>query len=286
MAGLMTPNSLDELAACLAIGNVRVVAGGTDWFVRDVESFGEEDTLIDLSGVAELRGVTLQGGGLRIGAGETMTSLAGSPLVRTHAACLAEAAEHVGSWQIRNRATLGGNLAGGSPAADTPPALMALDATAEILSLRGTRSCSVEGIVAQGRAALAPDEVLVAFTIPLPEGRISAFGKVGSRKEVSIARLNLAASLRRSGGSLSNARVVVGTLGSAGRLCPGAGEILIGSLDLEERRRAFCSALVAVVEAAIPGRSTLPYKRSAILALGEDVFDALMRTSDEGRGRS
>ena len=265
-ARLWTPASLGELKELLACEGTRLVAGGTDWFVREGRepSEGIFANLADLSGVSELRGIALQGPGegksLRIGAGETMTLLSQDPLVRGSALCLAEAAACVGSWQIRNRATLGGNLAGGSPAADTPPALCALDASAVILSPRGTRETPVAELVeraAKGEKALVPDEAFVAFLVPAVPGRVSAFGKVGSRREVTIARLNLAVSARLDGARLADARVFLGTLGSAGRRVPEA-ELALGMEDPEACGQAFCDILAEAVDAAIPWRSRAP----------------------------
>lgn len=288
MARLSTPASLEELKGLLACEGTRLVAGGTDWFVREAREPSDAlfSTLVDLSGVPELRGVALEAREgeniLRIGAGETMTALAQDPLVRALALCLAEAAACVGSWQIRNRATLGGNLAGGSPAADTPPALCALGASAVVLSPRGTREVPVTELVgraAKGGRVLAPDEALAAFLVPSVPGRVSAFGKVGSRREVTIARLNLAVSARFDGTRFTEARVFLGTLGSPGRRAPEA-ESALGTGDPEARARTFLEALAGAVDAAIPGRSTRPYKRSVVRALGEDVLEALLKRTE------
>lgn len=289
MARLSTPASLEELKELLAQEETRLVAGGTDWFVREPRELPDNMTLADLSGIPELRGVALEGREeektLRIGAGETMTALSQNALVRASALCLAESAARVGSWQIRNRASLGGNLAGGSPAADTPPALCALGASAVILSPRGAREAPVTELVeraAKGEKALAPDEAFVAFLLPVLPGRVSAFGKVGSRREVTIARLNLAAAARFDGERFSDARVFLGTLGSAGRRAAEA-EHVLETAEPQVRTGAFCEALANEVDAAIPGRSTRPYKRSAVRALGEDILGALMKRSREVR---
>jgi carbon-monoxide dehydrogenase medium subunit len=286
------PGSLDELLALLKERNIRnesppiFVAGATDWTVRlrndENLRFPEDAVFADLSGIEELKGITPGSGEIRIGATATMTSVSENESVRRYAACLAQAASSVGSWQIRNRATLGGNLANASPAADTPAALAALDAFAVLVSSRGERELPVCAVPAGLNAtALEPGELITAFRIPLSPIRISAFKKVGSRSQMSIARLNLAVSAVPADGKLENVRVFAGTLGSAVLRCSSAEKILSQmtvenlssdrngkiSSDLDE----FREALVAAVEEAIPGRSTLPYKRSAIRALGLDV---------------
>lgn len=276
MTELLAPDSLEALLP-LMDGSARLVAGGTDWFVRHGRDPWGVTRLVDLSGVGALLGIALEDGALTVGAGETMARVAAHPLVHAHAACLAEAASSVGSWQIRSRATLGGNLANASPAADTPPALAALGASARILSPRGPREAEVQTLIDEKDGALGADELLLAFRIPVSRC-VSAFGKVGSRREVSIARLNLAvcASSGSAPGTFGNARVVIGTLGNAGRRCPAA-EAALALPDREGQRDAFCAALADAVDAAIPGRSTRPYKRSAVQALGEDTLDRMRR---------
>ena len=276
---LFCPSGTDELLAFLKghDGPLSFVAGGTDWTIRRrADGIPHGAAVVDLSGVSGFRGISIRDGWLRIGAMETMSAVAKDAGLMAAARCLCEAAASVGLLQIRNSATLGGNLANASPAADTPIALAALDATAELLSPRGSRVLPVaeipEGL---NRTALAPDEAIAAFRIPLAPRRVSAFLKIGSRREVSIARLNIAASLVSRGGGTSDARVCIGTLGRAIRRAHAAEEILNASgFDGSDD---FCDALVDLVERAIPGRHSLPYKRSAMRALGEDILAVLRR---------
>jgi carbon-monoxide dehydrogenase medium subunit len=288
MNALYTPGSLSGLLVLLAehAGGCVLVAGGTDVLAKrrrgstggTTDGSRTDPSVIDLSGVEEMRGIALHDDTLRIGALETMTAIAENPLVTRYAACLAAAAACLGSWQIRNRATIGGNIANASPAADTPPALAALDAVAVAVSPRGSREVPVSAaFVAANRSVLEQDEVLTELRIPLTPRRISAFGKIGSRREVSIARLNLAVAIGADARSPVSVRVFAGTLGKAVLRCPGAEAALPGPESPGGARDAFCAALAAAVETAIPGRATLPYKRSAIQALGEDVLAVLDR---------
>jgi carbon-monoxide dehydrogenase medium subunit len=283
MDDFVTASSLEELFSFLrknARENgkpVRFVAGGTDWAIkRRADAYKSIDSVsvcFDLSGIGELKGIARLPNDILVGAMETMTSVAENEDLRRHAACLAEAAASVGSWQIRNRATLGGNLANASPAADTPVALSALDAVALLASPRGRRELPVSQVpTGPNSNVLEADELIAAFRIPLERERVSAFGKVGSRSQVSIARLNLAVSV-----SQGKARVFAGTLGTAVRRCPQAEKSIAAPYAGAE---SFCEALAAEVREAIPGRSTLLYKQSAARALGLDLWAALSR---EGR---
>ena len=273
----LMPATLTELLDILKhdSDHVFLVAGGTDFMVRHSHRLPPEARLIDLSGLSELKGISLEGDELAIGALETMTRVSQNIMIQQRAAALAAAAGRVGSWQIRSRGTVGGNLANASPAADTPPALSALGAEALIVSPEGRRRVAVEEVIlGPNKSAINKNEVLIGFRLPVRPGRVSAFGKIGSRTEVSIARLNLAAMAAvDSGGAVTGARVFLGTLGLAARRVSEAEECLINNGLRDEE--AFAEALSAGVEQAIPGRSTMPYKCSAVRALGRDVLDNL-----------
>jgi len=257
-----------------------IVAGGTDWVIKYRGKISGDSLLLDLSAVEDMRGIKVRDGSLFIGAMETMTSINGNNFVKANASALADAASAMGSLQIRNRATVGGNLANASPAADTPSALAALDASVIIASLSGERLSSVEGVIkAPGVNALNEGEIIIGFSIPVRQSCVSAFRKIGSRSEVSIARLNMAVSANCMEGIFSDARVYVGTLGSPAKRCTAAEKALEN--DPAIRLAALKSALACFAEKTIPGRSTLPYKKSAVQALGEDILAMLIQRGRE-----
>ncbi|UQZ90265.1 carbon monoxide dehydrogenase [Deltaproteobacteria bacterium Smac51] len=278
----MIPATLAELAEMIKTAEkFRLLAGGTDYMVAHGRT-APDRPVIDLSGIAELHGITFSENEIVIGAMETMSALSAHAGLRPKAACLCEAASRVGSWQIRNRATVGGNMANASPAADTPAALAALDAKARLVSSRGARMAAAGDIpIGPNRAAIEPDEIIVSFHLPIKPGRISAFGKIGSRTQVSIARLNLAVSAVLEGGRVIEARVFMGTLGAAALHCPEAEKVLVEKgLEAEEQ---FGGALAHAAAEAIPGRSTLAYKQSGARALAEDVLTGLRAEAMKGR---
>lgn len=269
-----TPSSREELRRCAARGpeGFRYLAGGTDLVVHLRAHPEERPPLVDLSGVPELREIrpeeTPEGPALRIGAAATFSDLERHPLVVRHAAALARAAASVGSTQIRNRATLGGNVAHASPAADSLPALACLEARALVATPEGEEVRPLGSLISgPGESALRPREFLSAFLIPLVEGW-SSFHKLGSRRAVSISRINLA--LWSDG---RDSRLFLGALGALPVRCP-EGESAL-ALRGEARRAALEGALVSSVETAIPGRSSLAYKRDAVRGLGADLCDAL-----------
>ena len=135
-AVVLTPDNLSELRDALkqATPKSKILAGGTDLVMAIHKYRCKPDLLIDLSGVKELKFIKLEDNHLHIGAMATFTQIKENESVRKHALCLAESAALVGSNQIRNAGTIGGNIGNASPAGDTIPALMALDARARIMN--------------------------------------------------------------------------------------------------------------------------------------------------------
>ena len=283
MSRLLRPVTIKELLLAYkgsGAAEKHLVAGGTDWVIKYRGKLLDDSLVLDLSMVEDMRGIKICGGSLFIGAMETMTSINGNNFVKANASALADAASAMGSLQIRNRATVGGNLANASPAADTPSALAALDASVIIASLSGEKLSSIEGVIkAPGVNALNEGEIIIGFSIPVRQSYVSAFRKIGSRSEVSIARLNMAASAHCREGLFYDSRVYVGTLGSPAKRCTAAEKALEN--DPEIRLAALKSALADFAEKTIPGRSTLPYKKSAVQALGEDILAMLLQRCGE-----
>ena len=270
----LIPATVQELLRMVEkyAGQYVLIAGGTDIMLKLPIQIRPDIRLIDLSGIAQMRVISATNEEISIGALNSMSQLSESRLLNRRAVSLAQAASRLGSWQIRSRATLGGNIINASPAADTPVALAALNAKAVLLSPKGRRELAVEEIpLAPNLSCLEPGEILTQFKLPLIQSSISAFAKTGSRSEVSIARLNLAVSgQKKCDGSLDNPRVFLGTLGRAAINAPVAEECL-RQKGLEDSE-AFGLALADKIGEAIKGRSTLAYKQSAAMALAQDIL--------------
>jgi len=281
-AELLTPGGLQELIAALqrATPSTRLLAGGTDLIRSMHQDHWEPDLLIDLSGVHELASVRLEDGSLRIGSMTTFAELQDDPLVRRHARCLAEAAARVGSAQIRNVATVGGNIANASPCADTVTALVALGA--EVRTIDGSGRSATQAIeqifVGSGRTTLAPDEAIteVGFAALGADHR-AMFAKIGSRSTVTVARLSMALVVRfdAAAGTISGARVALGAIGEAAFRDARLEELLEGRPADEESASLFADGCMDAVRRAIPGRYSLPYKQHAMLGLAYDAWNGL-----------
>jgi CO/xanthine dehydrogenase FAD-binding subunit len=168
----------DRLADALALmadgdGGARPLAGGTDLIIRIRDGSIRPTTVVDVKGVAEFaRDIREDGGWLRIGARTTMTDLLRDERIRRDYTALAEAAAYVGSVQIRNRATLAGNICNASPAADTAPALLAFEARVVAIGQGGRRVIPLDDFfVRSGVTTLAPGELVEAIEMPLFSGR-------------------------------------------------------------------------------------------------------------------
>lgn len=269
------PRDLGEACRLLAVYGpaARVLAGGTDLLValrEENRRLAGVNQIIDLADLDNLSYIREDGDELTIGALTTHGEVAASPLVRGYAPLLAEAAGQVGSLQIRNRATIGGNLANASPAADTVPALIALEAVAVLISSQGERRVAAGDLLAgPNRTALAAGEIITALRFSkLPPQAGSAFLKLGRRQALSIARLNIAVILYwDENGRVTAARIVPGaTLPVAARV-PAAENLLVGSVISEELARR-AGEIVGEEMLRLSGRRwSTEYKLPVIAAL-------------------
>jgi CO/xanthine dehydrogenase FAD-binding subunit len=190
--GVLVPSTLDDAVAAVgAHPDALVLAGGTDLMVAINEGHRTvtgEETVVSVGRVAELRAWTYDPAAatVRLGAGVTYAEIASPPLADLLPA-LAQAARTVGSPQIRNAATIGGNVATCSPAGDGLPVLAALDATVELLGPDGVRTLPIaEFMLGVKRTARQPGELITAVTVPILDGW-QGYAKVGVRNAMVIA---------------------------------------------------------------------------------------------------
>ncbi|MDO4573464.1 MAG: FAD binding domain-containing protein, partial [Clostridia bacterium] len=253
------------------------LAGGTDLMASKAHGIRREGCLIDLSGLHELRGVQEREDCIWIGAMTTFAAIERAPVVRLRLPALADAAARVGSTQIRNAATIGGNIGNMSPAADGTAALLALGAELELFKRReGAMRMNLEDYLRERTSGELEDALITGIRLSPGEREISAFVKLGSRTAVTISQLILAASMRIDGDDrITGARFV---LGAIGRCC--AADLETGAwaagrgLDAEFADR-LSMRLQQSVEKAISGRASMPYKRAAIIGLTEDIVNML-----------
>jgi CO/xanthine dehydrogenase FAD-binding subunit len=191
----------------------RVLAGGTDLLLKYPAVQEESLALIDVTQVDALTGIEEGSDGLRIGAAVSLSALVGSEVVRDRFKVLADGAASVAGPQIRNLATLGGNVCNASPSADTIPPLLVLNAQAELRSVAGGRSVPLdEFFVGPGQSVLDPGEVVVSFLLPWPEsGSVASYSKVSPRQAMDLAIVGVAVALAKVDGELVT-RIALGAV--------------------------------------------------------------------------
>jgi carbon-monoxide dehydrogenase medium subunit len=216
---MLCPKTLEEALDCLADNNHRqtkILAGGTDLVVRLREGFLKPDVIVDITRIKKLSEAKEVDGYVRIGAACTMSQIVDSKIVRKFGNCLVQAALEIGSEQIRNRATIGGNICNASPAADTIPALLVLEATARIESKDGVKDMPLEELlVGPGNTVLGAQEILTFISFKKEkENQLSVFFKLGKRKAQAISVVNgaLALELDTSKKKFTNFRIALGSV--------------------------------------------------------------------------
>jgi len=230
----------------------RPLVGGTDLLIQLRAGVRRPEYVVDLKHIKELRQIKFDAKkGVRLGAAVPCIEVYESEVMRKHYPGLTEAAHLIGSLQIQNRASVGGNLCNGSPAADTTPALIALGAKARIAGGKAVREIPVEDfVISPGRTVLKPNEILVEFAIPAPKAHSSdAYLRFIPRNEMDIAVVGVGTSLTLDGDVVKAARIALGAVGPTPIFAKKAGDSLIGkTLD----HAAIEAAAQLAIEAATP----------------------------------
>ncbi len=263
------PSSVAEALSMLDEygGQARVIAGGTDLVPQLKNKERAVRCLVDVSRVAELKGIHEQGGVIRIGAGVTHQQIAASALLRQKAVALADGAAAVGSPQIRCMGTVGGNIVNSQPAADTAIPFLALGAEAEIASSDGVRRQPLEELyVRPGVSRIdASAEILVALRFPALNGkRGSAFARLAKRRSLSLPILNAAAlaCLSDDGTIFEDVRLALGPVALTPFRALKAEDALRGQpVDLDVIARAVEIASTEAQPRTNPLRGSAEYRR-------------------------
>ena len=213
------PRSLTEALQVLAAGPATILAGGTDLMPQSrAGRVRFAPTLLNIQGIAALRGINRRNGTLEIGTLTSINALRDDPLVRADAPALWSACDHFASDQIRNAATIGGNICNASPAGDTLVPLLVLGASVVLASAAATgvaqrRLPLSEFLTGPGQTARRPDELLVAVHIPVPAaGWVDRYIKFGTRPALDISTIALAVGGTLRDGRLENARLALGAV--------------------------------------------------------------------------
>jgi CO/xanthine dehydrogenase Mo-binding subunit/CO/xanthine dehydrogenase FAD-binding subunit len=276
---LVVPQTLEQVLALLAEQKAMPIAGGTDLLIQ-ARMKSEGIALVNIAGLAELKDIIALDGGVSIGAGVCFTDLVKHPLIQQRYPLLVTACKTVGSLQLRNRATLGGNIVNAAPCADSMPPLIIYDAEVELRSQRGTRRLAMNEFVLGGyRTCLKPDELVTRFIIPAPlqQPLISRYLQLGRRNALNITRQSLTGqfSLDKAG-FVQICRLVDGALMSKPQRLTEVEEALIGQpLNLATIEHA-AQVLNLLIEKAIGGRWSAPYKIPVFIDMFRQMLQDVM----------
>lgn len=260
------PGSLAEAIALLEVHgpDARVLAGGTDLIVRLRDGSATPAVVIDVKRIADLRpGIRETEGRVVIGATTVMTDVAADPLVRRHFPALAEAAAVVGSIQIRNRATLAGNICNASPAADTAPSLLVHGASVVAQGPGGTRRIPVDGLfVRSGVTTLIRGELVTSIELPIPERRIaSVHVRRTRRRGHDLASVTLTCGVDAAGIT----RIAYGSVGPRAVLVTDQSGVLADPAATDEAKAPILEAMFAAASPSPRSMRAGPAYRLAML---------------------
>ena len=276
------PASLQETIAILkeTEGPVTLLAGGTDVMVyaREGDRYADH-TVVDIFGLPELCGIEETADALLIGTGTTHTEIERSPLVHQYADILAQACRTVGSLQIRNHATIGGNIGNASPAADSFAALTLLEAEVEINRLGEVRREAIGEVIARPyHTTLSDRDVITRIIIKkLPAGTVCDFYKLGRRRALAISRMTIGTVLRTDvDGVVQDFRMTMGATFPRPMMFPEINALLIGKKPDDGDIKTVAKALSDKIPEIAGVRASTTYKQPVCLHMCERILHQLL----------
>ena len=268
---IFQPSSLREASAIVkekGLGG-RFLAGGTDLLIAVKEKGLTPGTIVDLKRIPGLSGIREEkDGSVTIGALTTMREVETSPVVLKKYPFLAQSAAEVGSVQIRNRATIGGNMANATPSADVAPALLVLEAKAKITGLNGERTIELEQLFrGPGQTVMSPEEILTAIVIPpVSPALVGEYIKFSPREMMDLAYIGVSVALVLNGNQkrCEKARIALGAVSPTPMRARGAENLLEGQILTEELAEEAGAEAAAEYKPISDVRSSAEYRREMV----------------------
>jgi carbon-monoxide dehydrogenase medium subunit len=290
------PDTLEEALRELAEEGSKPLAGGTDLLNSIKINLLQPRRLVWVLGIRELASIRADGAALRIGAGARLSEVEMHRDVLARFPALAEAINVIGGVQIRNMATLAGNLCNASPGADTPPILLALDAQVELVALARSGMPGIPGMPSMQRrilplggfftgpkrTVLRPGELLTEIRLPAPPRRSGAAFRRLARVSLDIAKINCAAFIARDGNTIADVRVALGSVAPTPVRAPAVEALLKGAQGGTE---LFQEAAARVGEDIAPiddVRSTAEYRREIASVLVREALEQAWERAERG----
>lgn len=270
------PDTIKETLGLLAANKSKILSGGTDLVIA-LQKEETSEVIVDIGSVGELQKIIEADEKIIIGSGVTFTQLESSPIIQKYCQALSEAAGLVGSPQIRNQGTIGGNIANASPAADTVPAIVAMDGVALVKSVRGERLVKVTDLLKGiGKNDLAADEIILEISFDKLKNFKSAFVKLGRRNALAISRISAAVGVcTDEKGNIYDARVALGSVAPNPFRSPLIESVLLGKNINQAIPEDVIQAAGKDVAERLGPRASAPYKKEAIKGVMRQALEKL-----------
>jgi len=270
--------------------NYKIVAGGTDLVPaarRGGVSFPQHGHAVDISGIKELDYIVEDSGMVRIGAMTRVSDIVESAVVKKHVPILAEAADQLGSLQIRNQGTMGGNLCNASPAADTAPPLLVLDARVNVTSINGQRLVPLtEFFTGPGKTILAPGEMLAEVQIPITKPAVSScFIKLGRRNAFTLSIVSVATLVKVKDGIFDDVRIALGAVAPTPTRASKAEEYLTGKETSEQVIDKGAKIVAGEVKPISDVRASEEYRRDMSYILTKRAISLSVQRAREDKAQ-
>jgi len=273
---LISPAELSEALDLMARepGGWHPFAGGTDLMVILESGKLPHKNYLNIWNLEELRGIEVSNEDVTLGALTTYTEVQANPILREEFPMLCQAASETGGLAIQNRGTLGGNIANASPAADSPPALLAYDAEVELISLNAARWVPYAGFhTGYKQMIMRPDELLARIRLPRASTEVHHYyRKVGTRKAQAISKVCFAATARTNESTIHDVRIVLGSVAPVPLRCIKTEDVLRGARidrsSIEQAQAALAGEIAPIDDI----RSTKDYRLRVSLNLLEDFL--------------
>ena len=273
---LISPPILSEALDLLSQndGDWKPFAGGTDLMVLLEAGKLPHKNYVNIWNLPELRGIEVADDQITLGALTTYTEVQEHPILRDEFPMLCQAARETGGIAIQNRGTLGGNIVNASPAADSPPALLAYDAELELVSTAGTRTVPYSNFhLGYKQMDIRSNELLRAIRLPrMPEPLTNYYRKVGTRKAQAISKVCFAAAAQVSDNRLAHVRIALGSVAPIPIRCQQTEAVLLNQTVNDQTIRNANDALAAEISPIDDIRSTRDYRLQVSLNLLRDFL--------------
>lgn len=285
MINSYTPKNREELFQALSLmtGKSKVVAGTTDFGIHLQKGNVQVDSFLYLGYMEETRNIVEEERYVEIGAYITHTELEKSPIIQKYFSAISDASADVGSLQIRNNGTIGGNIANASPAGDLLPVLFMLQAKIVIANKDGSiKEVDISDfILAPGRTLLQLGEVILKFKMEKRKNFISAFFKLGSRKKLTISRIGCTMGIVLEKGRVEEVDIYIGAISLKPVKFEGGEEFLkkkkIEELFLEETKETLVKLMSDLIFKVTPEKFDRNYKMWASKSVIYDMLEILKK---------